>query len=397
MSGSKTTTMNQTRDPYAPAVPTLNTALAGANSAYGSTYNGSSVAAKDPNVTAGQDTILGNAASGNISNLAGSASSNIGDVMGNGGLAQGSQGAMNGIGGALGTFNSQMGQATSALTPYANGSMRGSNPYLNDSIDNAMTEAANATNRQFSSAGRYGSGAQSSALGNQLGQIATNARMNAYNTDTQNQLGAATSLGSMAGNGLSGNISGNNAIAGLGQQGFANTLNGLNSIGTLNTAQNTDAQNQMTIGGQNMSYNQQQIDAANQDPWTKVGNLAQIGGGIAGLGGTTNGTATQTQDTGLGGIIGGALGGLGALKNMGGLAGIGSLFTMSDIRTKENIQSVGALDNGLGVYSYNYKGDIRPQIGLLAQEVERVRPEAVATDPRTGIKAVRYDLATRAA
>lgn len=65
----------------------------------------------------------------------------------------------------------------------------------------------------------------------------------------------------------------------------------------------------------------------------------------------------------------------------------------SDERLKENIKPVGKLDNGLTVYCYNYKGDDVPQIGLIAQEVREVIPEAVA-ERDDGYLAVRYDLAT---
>jgi hypothetical protein len=54
---------------------------------------------------------------------------------------------------------------------------------------------------------------------------------------------------------------------------------------------------------------------------------------------------------------------------------------------------VGKLNDGQKVYSYNYKGDPTPEIGLLAQEVEKVRPEAVATGP-DGLKRVDYGAAT---
>ncbi len=63
---------------------------------------------------------------------------------------------------------------------------------------------------------------------------------------------------------------------------------------------------------------------------------------------------------------------------LGGLFGLGSkLIGLSDASAKENIRRVGVLDNGLPVYAYNYKGDGMTHIGLIAQEVEQVIPEAV--------------------
>ena len=63
-----------------------------------------------------------------------------------------------------------------------------------------------------------------------------------------------------------------------------------------------------------------------------------------------------------------------------GLFGLGStvlggLFSLSDRRLKSRVRRVGALPNGLNVYSYNILG--RDEIGLMADEVARVHPDAV--------------------
>lgn len=66
---------------------------------------------------------------------------------------------------------------------------------------------------------------------------------------------------------------------------------------------------------------------------------------------------------------------------MGGLFGlagnVGSAALLSDVRAKTDIERVGTLDNGLPVYSYRYRDGGPVQIGLIAQEVLEVRPEAV--------------------
>lgn len=63
---------------------------------------------------------------------------------------------------------------------------------------------------------------------------------------------------------------------------------------------------------------------------------------------------------------------------LGGLFGLGGkMIGLSDEREKEDIRRIGRLDNGLGVYSYRYRGDERVQIGVMAQEVEEMLPEAV--------------------
>lgn len=92
--------------------------------------------------------------------------------------------------------------------------------------------------------------------------------------------------------------------------------------------------------------------------------------------------------------------GLNALKLGAGAAGGGAFgggpgggATFSDIRLKEDIEPVGELYDGTGVYRYRYIGDNRPHIGLLAQEVEERNPDAVREF--AGFKAVDYDRATQ--
>ena len=80
---------------------------------------------------------------------------------------------------------------------------------------------------------------------------------------------------------------------------------------------------------------------------------------------------------------------------MSGLMGLGGAGIMrySDERLKTDITKIGSLDNGLNLYSYNYKdGYDLPegkQIGVMAQEVEAIMPEAVV-EMDNGFKAVNY-------
>lgn len=80
--------------------------------------------------------------------------------------------------------------------------------------------------------------------------------------------------------------------------------------------------------------------------------------------------------------------GTNALLGAGNLAG--GLF--SDQELKENIVPVGRLHNGLPVYLFTYKGDNEPRLGLMAQDVLSVHPEAVTID-RSGYFKVNYALA----
>ena len=82
-----------------------------------------------------------------------------------------------------------------------------------------------------------------------------------------------------------------------------------------------------------------------------------------------------------------------------GLMGLGGagIMAFSDIRMKENIKHIHWLPNGLPVYTYEYKPEFKEiaghgvHIGVMAQEVEMVKPEAVITNAE-GYKMVNYGL-----
>lgn len=73
-------------------------------------------------------------------------------------------------------------------------------------------------------------------------------------------------------------------------------------------------------------------------------------------------------------------------------AGTAALSIFSDERLKENIEPVGELYDGTNVYRYNYIGSLVPHIGVMAQEVEADRPDAITEIG--GFKAVNYAKAT---
>ena len=89
---------------------------------------------------------------------------------------------------------------------------------------------------------------------------------------------------------------------------------------------------------------------------------------------------------------------LGGLYNLGGTLGAAALMapvgTFSDERMKENIRKVGTLDDGLPVYAFRYKVGGNTQLGLMAQDVEKAKPEAVSTHT-SGYKMVDYDKAVQ--
>ena len=150
---------------------------------------------------------------------------------------------------------------------------------------------------------------------------------------------------------------------------------------------------QLQTGALQQQQQQQQLNVPLQDflqqqayPYQQLSWLAGLAGPIGGaLGGTSSGVGTAVQQGAKANPWSQALG-LGATA-------LGAF--LSDERVKENIEKVGELNDGQAVYRYNYKGDPRVQIGLLAQEVEESAPEAV--DDIGGVKVVNYEKATEGA
>jgi hypothetical protein len=90
-----------------------------------------------------------------------------------------------------------------------------------------------------------------------------------------------------------------------------------------------------------------------------------------------------------GGGGGGHHGGGGGGGHHGGGGGGGG-HHRSDIRLKHDIVMLGRLDNGLGLYRFSYKGSNKAYVGVMAQEVLTVMPDAVTRD-RDGYFMVDYD------
>jgi hypothetical protein len=78
---------------------------------------------------------------------------------------------------------------------------------------------------------------------------------------------------------------------------------------------------------------------------------------------------------------------------MGGLFGLGSAllggWAMSDRRLKRDVHQIGVTEAGIPIHEYEYVFGGGRQVGVMADEVERVFPEAVAEGPG-GFKMVNY-------
>jgi hypothetical protein len=187
-------------------------------------------------------------------------------------------------------------------------------------------------------------------------------------------------------------------------QGAQNVMRNQASTGQLNSgATNLDLQAQgQGLASQNYNNYVSQLQPFMGTANTNAGNIGNLYSGLGqGINQNynTQGAAAYGTQAGIGNAQAqadyanlaqsGAI--FGGLTSLAGNA-LGA-YMKSDARLKEDIEPVGKLDNGLTVYRYRYKGEPAVRLGLLAQEVEKVNPDAVMEIE--GFKHVNYWLATR--
>jgi endosialidase-like protein len=135
------------------------------------------------------------------------------------------------------------------------------------------------------------------------------------------------------------------------------------------------------MGGANAAF-------ANRGAFSRGGMQGGFGGGRGGGGfGGGRGGGGFGGGRGGGGFggggRGGGFGGGGARRGGGG--------RRSDMRLKHDIVLLGRLDDGLGYYRFVYNGGHTVYVGVMAQEVQTVMPEAVVRGADGYIR-VSYDL-----
>lgn len=295
-------------------------------------------------------------------------------------LNQQQQAGINQINQAAGSYQPFFQGAASAVTagmgsanPGALNTSQYMNPYQQSVIDATMKQMGQANEQAQSgalgtaiSSGAFGgdrAGVAAANLANQQGMAmgSTLAGLNAQNyaqalAAAQQQQGVQ--LGADQAN-LARLLQGGQTLAGLGsayQQAGLQGAEAMLNAGTL--------QQQTDQAGLSALYNQFQQQQAY--PFQVAQFLANIAMGTGALSGST----TTTQQP---------------------------VPFFSDRRLKTDIKRVGTADNGLPVYTFKYKGDDTEQthVGYMADEVEKVHPEAVGVHP-SGYKVVDYDRASRA-
>ena len=135
------------------------------------------------------------------------------------------------------------------------------------------------------------------------------------------------------------------------------------------------------MGGANAAF-------ASRGAMSRGGMPGGFGGAGMRGGGGFGGAAMRGGGGGFRGGGGGMRGGGGGFRSGGGGRGGGR---RSDMRLKHDIVLLGRLDDGLGYYRFVYNGGHTAYVGVMAQEVLAVAPEAV-TRGTDGYLRVSYDL-----
>ena len=133
----------------------------------------------------------------------------------------------------------------------------------------------------------------------------------------------------------------------------------------------------MRMGGANAAF-------ANRGAMSRGGMAGGFGGGGRGGGFGGGGRGGGFGGGGRGGGFGGGGRGAAAWRRRRGGG------RRSDMRLKHDIVLLGRLDDGLGYYRFVYNGGHTAYVGVMAQEVQTVMPEAVTRGP-DGYMRVSYD------
>jgi endosialidase-like protein len=130
------------------------------------------------------------------------------------------------------------------------------------------------------------------------------------------------------------------------------------------------------MGGANAAF-------ANRGAFSRGGMSGGFGGARAGGFGGARAGGFGGGGRGGGGFGGGGRGGGfgGGGRGGGGGARRGGGGRRSDIHLKHDIVLLGRLDDGLGYYRFVYNGGHTVYVGVMAQEVQTVMPEAVMRGP----------------
>lgn len=325
----------------------------------------------------------------------------------------------------------QQNAATDLLTGLAGG---GTNPFLQQQIDDAIGGAVNNVSSQYALGGRLGSDSFADSLGAGITGAAAPILAQNLQQDRANQLNAAQALGQVSGQDIGRSLQAAQSAAGIQQSDLGRALQGVTTAAQLGQqdvgqqgniaqsllgAQQTDLGRDATLANQLTAASEAdaraRLAAIGAAPGllgadqALISQAAQLGGLARGVDqAALDATAAQAnqqnvldqnqinallQSAGMGSGLFGQTTSENQTNNPSFLdqassaaqtaAAVASLF--SDERLKDNITKIGVHKNGLNIYSWDWNETARlfddelrgGELGFIAQEAQQVYPEHV--------------------
>lgn len=373
-SGSTSETQqNSTTNPWAVQTPYLTDAFAKAQGASNTAYNGDRVAQFTPDQLATFQRMVGfgnsNSAPGQIGD-AGSALTGAGVSAATGALSR--LGAFAPQGGTQSNIDAANQYADAAANPGAiDAVMRDARRQVSEGALPQIARSSAMSGNALSSKRQISEGIVERGLAEKGADVASTMRNDAFNHGLQlaeggRQFDSNSILDALKATGTLG--------AGAAGAGVGALSGGVDVAGNLFNLANQGGAGQQASAQAGLDNSIGKSDSI----WD---NLAKYYGIVGGnnWGGTSSGTSTTTKTPSAWEIIGGLT------------SAAGNVMKMSDRRVKRDISHVGATTYGLPLYRYRYINSPEWHIGLMAQDVEQVKPEAVVEIG--GIKHVNYELA----
>lgn len=171
----------------------------------------------------------------------------------------------------------------------------------------------------------------------------------------------------------------------VGSEAYAREMEGLGQ-------QQNDAYNQLLLNGRGMASNElliednqriNQISALMGGGQVSQPNF-QSGVGVGAVPTTDNASIIANSDAARANAWAQRQASMGSA-----IGGVGGLFALSDERAKTDKKKIGETNDGLGIFSFKYNGSDKTQMGLMAQDVKKKKPQAVRRRP-DGLMEVDY-------
>jgi hypothetical protein len=205
------------------------------------------------------------------------------------------------------------------------GSISGGNPQFQQALADQSARIADQANAQFTTAGRYGSGAHAGVLADRIGELQTKAMAEQYNRDIANQLAGLQGLSNVQATNIQGMTNAGLELGKLHQSAQKAALDAATITPQLAKSRYDDPMQLLGLGGMLEAKDAEILKDAimrfefeQAQPWSNVGRLAQALQGVN-AGQTTTQVSQLPQTSGLQSILGGGM--MGA--SIGGMAGLG--------------------------------------------------------------------------